>query len=143
MRCISTALVLVLVFLLVALLGCSSGVPAKANTPADIASKVSVGMASSEVLELVDQGYFDRNKAFIVLNFSKLQVTGGTVTYEATKELDSPYYGYLFFGAVVQDLNPALVGFRASGDTVIAVARIPFTEAQALVEWQSGRPFRR
>ncbi len=53
------------------------------------------------------------------------------------------YYGWLFFGVIAPDLNPALVGFRASGDIVVAVARVPFTDAQALVEWQSGRPFRR
>jgi len=143
MRCISSVLVLILVATMVTLSGCDGGVASKASTPFDVVNKVNVGMTSSEVLEVVDLAHFDNNRAFVAVSFSKLQVVGGTVTYEATKDLGSPYYGWLFFGAVVKDLNPALVGFRASGDTVIAVARIPFTEAQALVEWQSGRLFRR
>ncbi len=137
------AAVIGLVALMVtSLLACGGGVPAKATTPAEVMDKVKVGMTDFEFTDVVDQEYFIQNHAFAVVNFSKLEIDGDTINYEATKELDSPYYGWLLFGVIVQDLNPALIGFKSDG-TVMAVARIPFATAQNLVEWQSDRPFRR
>jgi hypothetical protein len=78
-----------------------------------------------------------------ILASSKLEVVGDSLDYEAVKGLDSPYYGWLLFAVIVQHLSPALIGFRSDDQTVIVVARIPFDQAQTLVEWQSGRPFRR
>jgi len=128
--------------LLVSMVACGGGVPAKAKTPAEVVDKVKVGMSNPEVLDIIDEEYFTQNLAFMVVNFSELEVVGDAIRYVATKDIESPYYGWLLFGVIVQDLNPALVGFTSDG-TVIIVDRIPFAEAQRLVEWQSGRPFRR
>ena len=119
-------------------------IPTKATTPAEVVDRVTVGMTSLEAMEQIDQEYFVQNHAFAVVDCSKLEVVGGTISYEAVKgeeALDSPYYLWLFFGVIVQDLNPAIVGLEADGDTVVVVSRISFDEAQRLVEWQSGRPF--
>lgn len=136
-------LCLVLFGLLLSTQACGEAVPAKATSPAEVVDRVEVGMTSTEAMEQIDQEYFVQNHAFAVVNFSKLEVVGDAIKYEATKELDSPYYAWLFFGVVVKDLNPALVGLEAEGDTVVVVSRIAFDEAQRLIEWQSGRPFRR
>lgn len=125
------------------LAACGGGVPAKATTPAEVEDRVKVGMTGLEVTDVVDQEYFIQYRAFAIVNFSKLEVIGDTINYEAIKELDSPYYGWLLFDVMCQDLNPALIGFKSDGETVVVVARIPFDEAQRLVEWQSDRPFRR
>jgi uncharacterized membrane protein YtjA (UPF0391 family) len=127
---------------LAGMMGCG-GMSSKATTPAEVVQNVKVGMTGTEVIGVVDQDYFISNSAFAVVSFSKLEVSGGTITYQVSKDLDSPYYGWLLFGVVVQDLNPALIGFKADGETVMVVARISFDKAQSIVEWQSGRPFRR
>ena len=125
---------------LVGMAGCGDG---KATTPAGVVQNVEVGMTGLEVIGVVDQDYFIRNDSFAAVAFSELEVSGGSITYQVTKNWDSPYYGWLLFGVLVQDLDPALIGFEADGETVIVVTRIPFDKAQDIVEWQSGRPFRR
>jgi len=126
----------------ISLVACAGGVLSKANTPAGVADRVKVGMTDLKVIDVVDQESFIQNRAFAVVHFSKLEIVGDVINYEVIKDLDSPYYGWLLFGTIVQDLNPTLIGFRSDG-RVMSVTRIPFAEAQRLVEWQSGRPFRR
>lgn len=128
---------------LVGMVGCGGGMPYKATTPAEVVQNVKVGMTGTEVIGVVDQDYFISNNAFAAVAFSKLEIVGDNIIYELAKDLDSPYYGWLLFGVVVQDLNPAFIGFKANGDTVIVVTRIPFDKAQSVVELQSGRSFRR
>ena len=90
---------------LIAMIGCGSGTPAKATTPAEVVDKAKIGMTGLEVIEVVDQEYFIRNDAFAVADFSKLEVVGDSLDYEAVKGMDSPYYGWLLFGVIVQHLG--------------------------------------
>ena len=112
-------------------------VQTKATTPAEVADRVEFGMTSLEAMEKIAQEYFVQNHAFAVVRSSKLEIAGDALIYEAVKgeeALDSPYYLWLFFGVIVQDMNPTVVGFEAGGDTVVVVTHIPFHQAQRLVD---------
>ena len=115
----------------------------KATTPAEVISKVKVGMTIDDVMGIVDVDKFTAEKAFVVVSCSSLSFNNDIIDYEATKDMDSPYFMWLCFGSVVQNLNPAIIGFSANPEMVIGTGRMDFAEAQALVEWNSGRPFRR
>ena len=121
----------------ISLVACGGGVPTKATTPAEVADRVEFGMTSLEAMEKIDQEYFVQNHAFAVVRSSKLEIAGDALIYEAVageEALDSPYYLWLFFGVIVQDINPTVVGFEAGGDTVVVVTHIPFHEAQRFVD---------
>jgi hypothetical protein len=115
----------------------------KATTPAEVVSKVKVGMTIDDVMGVVDVDKFTAEKAFVVVSCNSLSFNNDVIDYEATKDMDSPYFMWLCFGSVVQNLNPAVIGFSANPEMVIGTGRMDFSEAQALVEWNSGRPFRR
>lgn len=115
----------------------------KVTTPSDIISKVEVGMTIADVMGVVDIDKLTSEKAFVVVNCNSLSFNNDVLNYEATKDIDSPYFMWLCFGIVVQNLNPAVIGFSANPEMVIGTGRIDFAEAQALVEWNSDRPFRR
>ena len=115
----------------------------KATTPGEVLGTVEVGMTVSEVTSIIDKEYLVQNDALIVVNFSSLQIVGGGIKYQPTKDSDSPYYGWLVFDVIVQDLEPALIGFESDGDTVVVVRGMPFDTAQHLVEEQYDKPFRR
>ena len=106
----------------------------KATTPAEVVDRVKVGMTVEEVLDKVDQDYFTENYAFVSIDLSKLDAIEGVLDYEEVLV-------WFYFGKILQSVDPAAVAIR--GDTVVAVGRISFDEAQRLIEWQSGILFRR
>jgi len=125
-------------------LAVSTSSPAtKATTPSSIVSKVKVGMTIADVMEVVDIDKLTAEKCFVVVDCNSLSFNNDVLNYEATKDIESPYFMWLCFGSVVQNLNPAVIGFSANPEMVIGTGRIDFAEAQTLVEWNSNRPFRR
>lgn len=124
-------------------ISCSNASHAQATTPAAIVSKIKPGMTMEQVMDIVDMEHFTQNRAHVAVNCSEITVTDTGLQYNATKDIESPYFLWLFFGTVVKDLAPAVVAFSAETETVLFVGRMPFEQAQELVEWQSGRPFRR
>jgi len=148
--------------ILFALAGCGAGTPGKATTPTEVMNSVEAGMTEAQVLELVDQEYFINTTSFAMVNFARLEAEGDTLVYEAfgnnnplqcpvaratpmygtSEEQKSPYYGWLLFGLEGEEVDPALIGFEAGSDTVVLVFRLPFGEAQDLVERQCCGAFR-
>lgn len=111
--------------------GNSSDVNGKATSPLEVYNAVHVGMTSVEAMGengVIDQRYFIQNKAFAGRQLSELWMKDGVVYFEITDDLQSPYYGWFFFGSVVEDVNPTLVGLDAASDTVAVVARLSFDE---------------
>ena len=127
-----TLLCITILGLLLSLTACAGA--GKATTPAEVVDKVKVGMTVEEVLDKVDQDYFTENYAFVSIDLSKLGAIEGVLDYEEV-------FVWFYFGKILQSVDPAAVAIR--GDTVVAVGRISFDEAQRLIEWQSGIPFRR
>jgi hypothetical protein len=115
----------------------------KVTTPANIVSKVKVGMTIDDVMGVVDIDKLTSESAFVVVDCNSLSFNNDIIDYEATKDIESPYFMWLCFGSVVENLNPAVIGFSANPEMVIGTGRIDFAEAQTLVEWNSGKPFRR
>jgi hypothetical protein len=126
-----TLLYITILGLLLSLTACA--VAGKATTPAEVVDKVKVGMTVEEVLGKIDQDYFMENQAFVSIDLSKLDAIEGIPDYEEV-------FVWFYFGKILQSVDPAAVAIR--GDTVIAVGRISFDEAQRLIEWQTGIPFR-
>jgi len=143
MGCLGLIVLAVIIGGIALAIGGGSSSSTKVTTPSDIVSKVKVGMTIADVMGIVDIDKLTVEKAFVVVNCDSLSFNNDVLNYEATKDIESPYFMWLFFGVVVQDLNPAVIGFSASPEMVIGTGRIDFTKAQALVEWNSGRPFRR
>ena len=85
-------------------------------------------------MDKVDQDYFTENHAFVSISLSKLDATEGILDYEEV-------FVWFYFGKILQSVDPAAVAIRE--DTVIAVGRLSFDEAQHLIEWQTGIPFLR
>lgn len=117
--------------LLLLLTACAAA--GKATTPAEVVDKVKVGMTVEEVLGKVDQDHFTENYAFVSIDLSKLDAVEGIPDYEEV-------FVWFYFGKILESVDPAAVAIR--GDTVIAVGRLSFEEAQRLIEWQTGIPFR-
>ena len=127
-----TLLCITILGLLLLLTACATA--GKATTPAEVVDRVKVGMTVEEVLDKVDQDYFTENYAFVSIDLSKLDTIEGIPDYEEVLV-------WFYFGKILQSVDPAAVAIR--GDTVVAVGRISFDEAQRLIEWQSGILFRR
>ena len=127
-----TLLCITILGLLLLLTACATA--GKATTPAEVVDRVKVGMTVEEVLDKVDQDYFTENYAFVSIDLSKLNAIEGVPDYEEVLV-------WFYFGKILQSVDPAAVAIR--GDTVVAVGRISFDEAQRLIEWQSGILFRR
>jgi len=85
-------------------------------------------------LDKVDQDYFTENYAYVSIDLSKLGDIEGIPDYQDVLV-------WFYFGKILQSVDPAAVAIR--GDTVIAVGRLSFDEAQRLIEWQTGIPFGR
>jgi hypothetical protein len=118
--------------LLLSLTACAGA--GKATTPAEVVDRVKVGMTVEEVLDKVDQDYFMENYAYVSIDLSELGAIEGIPDYQDV-------FVWFYFGKILQSVDPAAVAIR--GDTVVAVGRLSFDEAQRLIEWQTGIPFGR
>ena len=127
-----TLLCITILGLLLLLTACAGA--GKATTPAEVIDRVKVGMTVEEVLDKVDQDYFTENYAYVSIDLSKLGDIEGIPDYQDVLV-------WFYFGKILQSVDPAAVAIR--GDTVIAVGRLSFDEAQRLIEWQTGIPFGR
>ena len=127
-----TLLCITILELLSSLTACTA--TGKATTPAEVVDKVKVGMTVEEVLDNVDQDYFTENHAFVSIDLSKLDAIEGIPDYEEV-------FVWFYFGQILESVDPAAVAIR--DDTVMAIGRLSFDEAQHLIEWQSGILFRR
>jgi hypothetical protein len=127
-----TLLCITILGLLLSLTACAGA--GRATTPAEVVDKVKVGMTVEEVLSKVDQDYFTENYAFVSINLSGLGAIEGIPDYEEV-------FVWFYLGKMLQSVDPAAVAIR--GDTVVAVGRLSFEEAQHLIEWQTGIPFGR
>lgn len=127
-----TLLCITILGLLLLLTACAGA--GKATTPAEVVDRVEVGMTVEEVLDKVDQDYFTDNYAFVSIDLSELGAIEGIPDYQEV-------FVWFYFGKILQSVDPAAVAIR--GDTVVAVGRLSFDEAQRLIEWQTGIPFGR
>ncbi len=127
-----TLLCITILGLLLLLTACAGA--GKATTPAEVIDRVKVGMTVEEVLDKVDQDYFTENYAFVSIDLSELGAIEGIPDYQEV-------FVWFYFGKILQSVDPAAVAIR--GDTVVAVGRLSFDEAQRLIEWQTGIPFGR
>jgi len=127
-----TLLCITILGLLLLLTACAGA--GKATTPAEVIDRVKVGMTVEEVLDKVDQDYFTDNYAFVSIDLSELGAIEGIPDYQEV-------FVWFYFGKILQSVDPAAVAIR--GDTVVAVGRLSFDEAQRLIEWQTGIPFGR
>jgi len=125
-----TLLCITILGLLLLLTACAGA--GKATTPAEVVDRVEVGMTVEEVLDKVDQDYFTDNYAFVSIDLSELAAIEGIPDYQEV-------FVWFYFGKILQSVDPAAVAIR--GDTVVAVGRLSFDEAQRLIEWQTGIPF--
>lgn len=125
-----TLLCITILGLLLLLTACAGA--GKATTPAEVVDRVEVGMTVEEVLDKVDQDYFTDNYAFVSIDLSELGAIEGIPDYQEV-------FVWFYFGKILQSVDPAAVAIR--GDTVVAVGRLSFDEAQRLIEWQTGIPF--
>jgi len=125
-----TLLCITILGLLLLLTACAGA--GKATTPAEVVDRVEVGMTVEEVLDKVDQDYFTDNYAFVSIDLSELAAIEGIPDYQEI-------FVWFYFGKILQSVDPAAVAIR--GDTVVAVGRLSFDEAQRLIEWQTGIPF--
>jgi hypothetical protein len=91
-------------FLVLTLLFTGCGVP-KATTPAEVMKRVKLGMTESQVEDVVDIDYFQRNLNLEWLKFAKLEVIGNTVYYETFQE---PVYPSISDYTILQEYCEAL-----------------------------------
>ena len=110
-------LFLLVSLLLVCVLACSC--TSKAKTASAIVDKVEVGMTMEEVEEAVNRDYFIQNLSFSIVVCSELESYGNDIYYVPIKgeeSLYAPYFMWLFWGVIVEDLNPSSYAIYIDGE---------------------------
>ena len=138
------SLLLLSLILLLSLGACCT--PSLASTPLDVYESVHVGMTSEDVYFAIDKDYANEACYLIKCEYITPGFTSHT-PYTPTLDWETDYYMWVFMPRFSQAQATA-VGFHhpftptgTTEDTVIAVERMDYEEAQLLVAFYGSRTF--